>query len=96
MDYAIAIKTLRKKRKIKQKDLAKACGISVSALCSFERGRYNPSRETIAKICEALNVNMSCFILHCITPEDLKYLSPEKFESAVEKIDYLQKISYTS
>lgn len=66
-----AIELLRRNKNIKQKDLAKACGISVTALCNFEKERYNPSQEVLKRICDALGVSLPCFLLYTIEDSDI-------------------------
>ena len=42
MDIGSAVKILRKKKEISQKDLSSMCGISANALCSIESGGTFP------------------------------------------------------
>ena len=71
MDLGNAIKTLRKQKKITQKQLAELCEISTNALCSIETGQSFPSMSTIAKICGSLNVPESYLLLFSITEDDI-------------------------
>ncbi len=56
------IRTLRKKKGLKQVDLAKMAGISVQYLCKIEMGRNLPSRKTLYKIAKALDIDYSLLI----------------------------------
>ena len=50
MDIGTAIKEIRSRKHITQKDLASKCNISANALCSIEKNTSFPSKETIKKI----------------------------------------------
>lgn len=71
MDIGSAVKILRKKKEISQKDLSSMCGISANALCSIESGGTFPSRSTITKICNALGIPESYLLLFSISEEDI-------------------------
>ena len=71
MNIGNAIKTLRKRKKITQKQLAELSGISTNALCSIETGQSYPSMTTINKICSSLNVPESYLLLFSITEDDI-------------------------
>ena len=71
MDLGNAIKTLRKQKKITQKQLAELSEISTNALCSIETGQSFPSMATIGKICSSLNVPESYLLLFSITEDDI-------------------------
>ena len=49
MDIGNAIKLLRKRKDISQKELSNLCGISANALCSIESGGTFPSKSTMLK-----------------------------------------------
>ena len=68
MDLGNAIKTLRKQKKITQKQLSE---ISTNALCSIETGQSFPSKATISRICSALNIPESYLLLFSITEDDI-------------------------
>lgn len=71
MDIGNAIKSIRTRKKITQKDLAAKCGISANALCSIEKNTSFPTKETINKICEALEIPVSYLLFFSITEEDV-------------------------
>ena len=51
----MSILTVRKRAGLKQADLAKALGISVAAVSTWESGRSNPTADklpVIAKLCD--------------------------------------------
>lgn len=55
MDKRIA--WARKERKVKQDDLAAACGLTKNFISLIENGKREPSDRTVKDICRALNVN---------------------------------------
>lgn len=71
MDIGSAIKSIRTRKKITQKDLAAKCGISANALCSIEKNISFPTKETINKICDALEIPVSYLLFFSITEEDV-------------------------
>jgi transcriptional regulator with XRE-family HTH domain len=54
-----AIKALRERRSLTQIDLAQRCNLSRGAIGQFERGLATPSLETLGRILEALDVDLS-------------------------------------
>lgn len=55
------IKELRKSKKVSQKELAQKTGLSIGSIQGYEQGRYNPKLEAIAKIADALEVELDNF-----------------------------------
>ena len=53
------IKEIRKKRGLTQKQLGDLCGMADSAIRRYENGRANPKIETLRKIADALEVNVT-------------------------------------
>lgn len=74
MNIGQAIVTIRKARKMTQKELARRCGMSQNAICTLERNNSNPPMETIKKLQAALDVPQSYILLYsiedCDIPED--------------------------
>ena len=58
MDIGQKIKNLRQERNYSQKRLAELAGIAPSYLCDIEKGRYDGSVRALAKIAEALQVEL--------------------------------------
>ncbi len=59
------IRSLRKRNRLRQKELADKAGLSTSYLCEIENGRTNPSLKTLMKIARALNVSCSELLNEC-------------------------------
>ncbi len=55
------IRTVRQRNGIRQKDLAKAVGISHGALTNFEKGRRRNSIGWLEKIADALDTSVAYF-----------------------------------
>lgn len=58
MGIGAKIKSLRKKKGLKQIELAKMAGISNTYLSDIEKGRTEPSIKTLTKIANALGVEI--------------------------------------
>ena len=71
MNVGAAIKILRKRKGITQKDLAQMCGLSANALCSIENSESFPSKESIDKICKALDIPVSYLMFYSVTDDDV-------------------------
>lgn len=82
MEIGTAIKKLRESKKINQLQLSIEIEISTTALCQIEKNKAFPRKETIDKICKALNVPPSYLLFFSITEEDV----PEEKRSAFRAI----------
>ena len=71
MDIGTAIKEIRSRKHITQKYLASKCNISANALCSIEKNTAFPSKDTIKKICDALEIPVSYLLFFSITEDDI-------------------------
>lgn len=71
MNLGEAIKGIRKVYGVKQKDLAKNAGLSVTALANIEKNLSFPSKETIRRICDALSVPIAFLMVFCLTEDDV-------------------------
>lgn len=57
MDISFRLKELRKNRKLKQKDIAFALGISISCYGGYEQGYREPDLDTLRKLCLFFDVS---------------------------------------
>ena len=71
MNAGDAIKNLRKNKGLSQKELAQKCGLSANAFCSIDKNESFPSRESIDKICKALEIPTSFLLVFAVTDEDV-------------------------
>ncbi len=71
MNVGDAIKNLRKNKGLSQKDLAQKCGLSANAMCSIEKNEAFPSRDSIDRICKALEIPTSYLMFFSVTDEDI-------------------------
>lgn len=86
MNIGNAIKEIRKRKGILQKDLAGKVGISVNALCLIENEKTFPSMANINKICEALGVAQSVLMFFSISEEDIPEHKRELFHTLAEPL----------
>lgn len=89
MEIGTAIKILRKKRNLKQKQLAEMCDISVNALSQIELNASFPQKNTLDKICEALDYPISYLLFFSISEEDIpkeKRLVFNSLNSAIKSV----------
>jgi len=54
----INLKVARIRKRINQKELAEKLGVTPQAISDMERGKYNPSYETMKKISEILETSV--------------------------------------
>jgi transcriptional regulator with XRE-family HTH domain len=71
MDIGNAIKEIRVKKGFTQKAFAKKCGLSANALCQIEKDNVQPQKNTIKKICKALNIPSSYLLMFAVEEEDV-------------------------
>lgn len=56
------IKTLRKERKLTQKELAYKVGVTASTITKYETGQLEPNLETLNRIADTFNISISNLI----------------------------------
>lgn len=71
MNIGDAIRSIRKAKGITQKELAEKCGISANALCAIEKSSSFPSKDSIEKICKALNIPEAYLMFFSVSDEDV-------------------------
>lgn len=78
MNIGQAIKELRVKKNMTQVVLAERVGMSVNAVSQWELGKTFPPKDSIARLCEALEVPQSYILAASIeesdVPEDKRVL----------------------
>lgn len=72
MNLGRAVAEIRKMKKIKQKELAYKCKLSVPALCNIEKGKCMPSYKTVEALAEGLDVSQGYLILYALEEQDIK------------------------
>ena len=55
----LAVRELRKRAELSQEDLAHASGLHPTYLSGIERGMRNPTWRSLARVCDALGLQMS-------------------------------------
>ncbi|NFG60035.1 helix-turn-helix transcriptional regulator [Clostridium botulinum] len=71
------IKSIRVKKNMSRKDIAKKSGISEISIRKYEKGERNPKLENIKNIAKALNISIYELIKDDNLEESLKHLSSE-------------------
>lgn len=56
------IKEIREKNNLSQVELASRLGITKSAICSWEKGRYEPTAKNLKKLSKALDCTVDDLI----------------------------------
>ena len=71
MNLGESIKAIRKAKRMKQKNLAAAAGISANALRNIEADYSIPSMATLKRLRQALDVPMSYILVFSVTEDDV-------------------------
>ena len=71
MNVGDAIKNIRKNKGLSQKELAQKCGLSANAMCAIEKNESIPTRESIDKICKAMEIPTSYLLFFSVTEDDV-------------------------
>lgn len=70
------IKTLRKERKLTQKELTHKIGVTASTITKYEIGQLEPNLETLTKIADTFNISISNLIEDNNSKKEL-YIEPK-------------------
>lgn len=71
MNIGNAIKEIRHAKGYSQKKLADKCGLSANALCAIERNTSFPSKESLAKICNALEIPEAYLMFYSVSEDEV-------------------------
>ena len=82
-DLGGKVKLLRKRRSLKQDDLAEVLDLSRSQISNLEKGRRNLSLKQLEKLCEYFKVDISYFLMSATTDSCLDLIEKARvlFES---------------
>ena len=58
-EIGLFIAKRRKALRVKQRELAKLCGVSEHALCNLERGTGNPTLDIVTAVTDALGLELN-------------------------------------
>ena len=75
MNIGRTISEIRRQKRIKQKELAKKCNLSVPALCNIEKGKCMPSYKTVEALAEGLGISHGYLLVMSLDEKDIR---PEK------------------
>ena len=82
------MRKLRKRNHYTQADVAKALGVSPSAIGMYEQDRRVPDKETLLKICDFFDVSSDYMLGHLSKPEKMSEVLDE-FNKKLEEYDAL-------
>lgn len=89
MNIGKAIKTIRKAKGIRQKELCKLAGITQSHLSLVELGKNKISEDCLKRIAESLNTSMIVFIYLALEESDVHPSRVEIYKLLKPSIDGL-------
>lgn len=90
-DLGKKLKTLRKRRNIRQDDLAEFLNLSKSQISNLESGRRNLSLSQLEKLCDYFKIDMSYFIMEETTDSCLELIEKAKILFESENLTNTQK-----
>ncbi|MCZ2257319.1 helix-turn-helix domain-containing protein [Sporosarcina sp. G11-34] len=78
--FGIQIRKLRKEKKLTLRSLAEQSHLSYSFIASLEKGRYNPSRESIYSLAKPLETDVNeLLMLAGFLPEQSKTIEMQEY-----------------
>ena len=80
MNIGLAIKTIRKKLGVQQKDFAVSCKLSQTAISQIENGLKIPSPNTVEKLCLALDIPEPMIYLIALEEDDIPWSKQEAYK----------------
>lgn len=83
------IKETREKRGMSRADLAAACGKTLPAFSAYERNTNTPGADTLAAICDALDVSADYLLGRTDTPHNINYagVDPDRMSAVAGLCD---------
>lgn len=94
----LRIKTMRKSRRMTQRDLAASLGQSQASITMYETGRREPDLDTLEALADIFNVSLYSLVSDDMLPMESKILPPDDqaFLSSYRSLspagkDYLQQ-----
>jgi len=93
----LRIRTMRKSRRMTQRDLARAIDQSQSSITMYETGRREPDFETLEALADVFNVPLSAFVIddepvyHSTVPLIVTTCEAEEIATTVDKLPYEQR-----
>jgi len=91
LKFGIRLWTLRERQKIRSKEMAQNLGISFKEYRQFEAGETLPDQNTLAKIAELLNVNISNLVKY--TDKDIQTFAGRTISKGAKKYLYYWDIA---
>lgn len=79
MNIGNAIKTVRKEKGITQLSLCMKTGLSQKTMSNIENQKVEPEKETVLKICSALEIPPTYLMMLSLTVDDVEERKKEAF-----------------
>lgn len=86
MNVGQAIRTLRLKQGMSQRELAEKCGMSVNGVSLLETGRRFPPKATVERLCRAFGIPQSYLMLATIEENDIPEEKRVLYRALVEPL----------
>jgi len=86
MNVGQAIRTLRLKQGMSQRELAAKCGMSVNGVSLLETGRRFPPKATVERVCQAFGIPQSYLMLATIEEDDIPEEKRVLYRALVEPL----------
>lgn len=86
MNVGQAIRTLRLKQGMSQRELAEKCGMSVNGVSLLETGRRFPPKATVERLCRAFGIPQSYLMLATIEEDDIPEEKRVLYRALVEPL----------
>lgn len=90
-DLGKKLKLLRKRRNIRQEDLAEFLNLSKSQISNLESGRRNLSLSQLEKLCDYFKIDISYFLMEETTDSCLELIEKAKVLFESENLTNIQK-----
>ncbi len=81
MNIGNAVKELRKRRSLNQRELASACGLTQTSLSQIESGLKRPNPGTMKKLCDFFEVPEVAIYILATEPTDIPPQKQQLFDT---------------
>ena len=89
MKIGNAVKTIRKKNKLTQKELAEKMGYATQYICNIEKCVRTPSMEFLDKLTYVTKIPLFIVFWYATSEDDIPYDKKEKFTLTKDAISLL-------
>lgn len=86
MKVGEVIVSLRKQKKVKQKELAESVGVTPTHLSLVESNQQKPSMELLSKIADYFDLPLTSILFQALNGEEIKSAKQKKYYKAAEPV----------